>query len=227
MLERVIASFSHSLIQAAQQFDFPIEDPAIRFMNFVGVALCLLTISLICYMILVKRKQITNVTTRWVLLIAFLILSPLTYIISFGIAIEKSKPVEFCNSCHPMKAYVNGLAEADSEHIASLHYQYRWISDNQCYKCHSDYGLFGAAQAKLGGIRHFLAFYIVGYETPLRIRGTYNNQRCLHCHSPVESFQDISEHQEYAEEIASSEQSCFGADCHVSPHPKEAATTDE
>lgn len=196
------------------------EDPGMKLISYVGIVLWVLTLVLVVYKItFMRRDQVIGVTTRWLFLIVFLILSPLTYFISFGIGIEKAKPVEFCNSCHIMNSHVDDMKDPDSESIASLHYKYRWISDDQCYTCHSDYGLYGAVGAKFAGVRHILNYYVVGYPNKLEIRGTYNNERCLFCHAPVESYQEIEEHQEYAAEIKSSKQSCFGADCHVSPHP--------
>jgi len=204
------------------------EDPGMRLISYVGLTLWLITIVLVGYKIIfMQRDHEIGVTTRWIFLIAFLILSPLTYFISFGIGVEKAKPVEFCNSCHIMNSHVDDMKDPDSESIASLHYKYRWISDDQCYTCHSDYGLYGAAGAKLAGLRHILAYYVVGYPNKLEIRGTYNNERCLFCHAPVESYQDIEEHQKYAAEIKSSKQSCFGADCHVSPHSEETKEVQE
>lgn len=196
-------------------------DPGMKLIAFVAVLLCAITIILIAYKLVFIRRDPVGITTRWIFLIVFAILTPLIYFISFGIGVEKSKPVEFCNSCHVMNSYVENLKDPDSEHIASLHYQYRWIADKQCYTCHSDYGLFGAAGAKYDGIMHILHYYVLGYPDELHIKGTYNNERCLFCHAPVISYQDIEEHEEYAEEIKSSEQSCFGMDCHVSPHPEE------
>ena len=111
----------------------------------------------------------------------------------------------------------------DSEHLAAQHFQYRWIADHQCYTCHSDYGLFGDVEAKLAGLRHVWFYTLGGYEVPLKIRGTYDNQRCLFCHGPVKSYQEIAEHEKNAAAIAASATSCIGGACHVGPHPKAAA----
>jgi hypothetical protein len=75
----------------------------------------------------------------------------------------------------------------------------------------------------MAGLRHVWHYNMGGYEVPLKIRGTYNNQRCLFCHGPVKSYQEVSEHEKNAAAIASSEKSCIGGACHVSPHPKAAA----
>lgn len=227
MFEGIDRIYHLLLIGQSNGFDEHINDPGMDLLLYVTIFLCVLTILFVGYKISIGREHLTKVTTRWILLISFLFISPIVYLSSMGIAIQNSKSVEFCNSCHPMEAYVDALSETDSEHISALHYQYRWIAEHQCYSCHTDYGLFGAAGSKIDGINHFVSYYIIGYDTPIKIRGTYNNERCLFCHAPVESFQDIDEHQENAEEIRSSDMSCFGADCHVSPHPKEAADGDE
>jgi len=75
----------------------------------------------------------------------------------------------------------------------------------------------------MAGLRHVWHYNVGGYEVPLKIRGTYNNQRCLFCHGPVKGFQEESEHEKNMAAIASSQKSCISAACHVSPHPKEAA----
>ena len=68
------------------------EDPGMRLISYVALGLCLLTIVLIVYKIIFLRRDASiGVTTRWIFLITFIILSPLTYFISFGIGIEKSK----------------------------------------------------------------------------------------------------------------------------------------
>jgi len=204
------------------------EDPGMRLISFVALFLCILTIVLVLYKIIfLRREHSIGVTTRWIFLITFIILSPLTYFISFGIGIEKSKPVEFCNNCHVMNSHVEDMKDPDSDSIASLHYNNRWIADNQCYTCHADYGLYGAVGAKFDGIRHIMDYYILGYPKKLKIRSTYNNERCLFCHAPVKSYQEVKEHQHHAAEIKSSQQSCFSLDCHVSPHPEETKEIEE
>lgn len=226
MVKGIMNIFQTTAVQAADQANglngaIALQDPGMKLISFVTLGICLLTIILIIYKIIFLRKALEGISTRRILLIVFVILSPMIYFISFFIGIEKSKPVEFCNSCHIMNNHVENMLDPDSESIAALHYQYRWIADKQCYTCHSDYGLFGAGRAKYDGISHILHYYVLGYEEKLHIKGTYNNERCLFCHATVAAYQDIEEHQDYAEEIKTSKQSCFGVQCHVSPHPDE------
>ena len=195
-------------------------DVDVLWMRSAVLALCAITLGFILWGVARPGEAQSDPHARWILLIAFLVLSPLAYVLNFGMAIDGSKPVEFCNSCHVMNPYVQDLQNPDSELLAAQHFQHRWIADNQCYTCHSDYGLFGDAGAKLAGMRHFWSYYFVGWDEPIKIRGTYNNQRCLFCHGPVKGFREEPAHQSNADAIARSEKSCIGGNCHVSPHPK-------
>ncbi len=191
------------------------------FVAWIVLAICVLGIVLIIIVLARDRNKLSEPFGKWVLLIVFFILSPIAYLLNFSVAIEDSKQVAFCNSCHVMHGYVNDLKDPDSEYLASEHYQNRWVSEDQCFTCHSDYGIFGNMKAKMGGIRHVWAYY-TGYKTPVKLYGTYNNAICLRCHAPVIAFQEEEEHEKNAADILSSKMSCLGMDCHVRPHPEEA-----
>ncbi|MCC6765506.1 MAG: NapC/NirT family cytochrome c [Deltaproteobacteria bacterium] len=201
-------------------------EPGLHTVRAAALALCLLALGVVAYHTLIRPffgSDRMEPSSRLAMLIGFLFLSPLAYVVNAGLAITGAKPVSFCASCHVMDGYVQDLQNPDSEHLASLHYQFRWINDHQCYTCHSDYGLFGDVQAKIAGLRHVWFNTTGGYELPLKIRGTYNNERCLFCHEPVKAYREVPEHEKNAAKIATSERSCIGGDCHVSPHPKAAA----
>ena len=199
------------------------DEPGLRTIRIGVFCLCAVALGLVAYCTLFRRSGPMEPATRWMLLVAFLALTPLVYALNFGLAISGAKPVAFCNSCHVMNAYVADLENPESEHLAAQHYQFRWIAEHQCYTCHSDYGLFGDVEAKVAGLRHVWFNYVAGYTTPLKIRGTYNNERCLFCHGPVKAYREVPAHQKNEATIATSETSCIGAKCHVSPHPKSAA----
>jgi cytochrome c nitrite reductase small subunit len=215
LLTLTVQAASEPAIQAAAEE----ADPGALVVRISVLCLALLAIAIIGYYAVIRGVRTTDPGTRWALMIAFVMLSPLVYFLNFGLAIQGSKPVEFCNSCHVMKPYVDDLENPESERLAAQHFQYRWISDHQCYTCHSDYGLFGGAEAKLAGLRHYVKYYLTGYERPIKIRGTYDNKRCLHCHGPVASYREIAEHQKNEAAIATSEMSCLGSSCHVKTHP--------
>jgi nitrate/TMAO reductase-like tetraheme cytochrome c subunit len=198
-------------------------EPGLFTIRLVALVLCLVAIGLVAYNTLLQGSRPREPAGRLMLLVGFLVVSPLAYWLNFGLAMDGAKEVSFCNSCHVMNGYVADLENPDSEHLASLHYQSRWIADHQCYTCHSDYGLFGGVEAKTAGLRHVWFYYMGGYELPLKIRGTYDNQRCLFCHGPVKAFREVPEHQKNEAAIATSGKSCVDGNCHVSPHPKSAA----
>jgi len=189
--------------------------------GWIVLILSFICIFLIIRIIVQDPKKVTKPFGKWLLLLIFFVLSPMIYLLNFTVAVEDSKTVEFCNSCHIMNGYVNDVEDPDSEYLASMHYQYRWIAGDQCFTCHSDYGLFGNAKAKMTGIKHVWAYY-TGYKTPIELYDTYNSHICLRCHAPVISFQEIEEHEENASEIISNEMSCLGMDCHIRTHPDEA-----
>jgi hypothetical protein len=197
-------------------------DPGLVTIRAGVLLLAVAATALVAWYTLVRRSAL-DTTARWILAVAFLVLSPLVYALSFALSLNGSKPVAFCNSCHIMEPYVADLENPDSEHLAALHFQYRWIANDQCYTCHSDYGLFGGVDAKLAGLRHMWFYYVAGWETPIKIRGTYDNDRCLHCHGPVKGYREVPVHKKHEPAIDASEMSCLGGKCHVSPHPKEAA----
>jgi cytochrome c nitrite reductase small subunit len=190
--------------------------------GWIVLVLSVLCILLIIRIIVQDPKKTARPFGKWLLLLIFFVLSPIIYLLNFGSSLEESKTVDFCNSCHPMRGFVHDLRNPDSQYLASEHYQYRWIANDQCFTCHSNYGLFGDAEAKMDGIRHVWAYYITGYKTPIKLYGTYNNGICLRCHAPTLGFQQTDEHVENASDIISSKMSCLGLDCHVKPHPKEA-----
>ena len=107
--------------------------------------------------------------------------------------VERSKSVEFCHSCHSaMNLYVSDMEDPASTSLAAVHYKQRWITQNECYRCHADYGVWGSADAKLRGFAH-LYHWLVSSKTALgeeqiRTYHRYRNQVCLDCHAGGADF---------------------------------------
>ncbi len=130
--------------------------------------------------------------------------------------------VQSCGGCHEMTPYVNDLTDPQSVGLAAVHYKNRYIRESQCYTCHSDYGMFGTAAAKMAGVRH-VYYHVTGtYTLPIKIAAPYPNVRCLGCHGESQKFLKSEAHpKEVQPQLVAGKVSCL--DCHAPAHtPKDA-----
>jgi cytochrome c nitrite reductase small subunit len=107
--------------------------------------------------------------------------------------------------------------------VAGLHYKDRLINEDQCYTCHTGYGLPGNIDAKLGGLSHVKHYYITGVPEVIKIHKPFPVATCLRCHEDSVMYKKIEQHvdAEMKPKIVSGEMSCF--ECHAAPHPRKAA----
>ncbi len=203
----------------------------------LGVGLCILGIGL-CYKLSrvridgLHRKRMMNLGIVTISVVAFYKLMALVAFVgvpaaSVGIAnyhvFEGVKEVRSCNQCHVMRPMVNDMKDPLSGTLAARHYRNRWIANQQCYKCHTDYGLAGTLEAKMAGYRH-LARYTTGtYTEPIEFRGVYNNRNCLQCHAGTEEFKKVGSHNAVWERLRTNSMSCLN--CHGQAHPTRAQRT--
>ena len=131
--------------------------------------------------------------------------------------IEASKQPAFCGSCHVMEPWVHDLHDPKSENLASIHFQNRYILDDHCYTCHTDYGLGGPMRAKLTGMVHLFKYETGTYTLPIKLYHPYNFGNCLHCHGESKRFRDA--HSDSLEAFADGSMGC--TDCHDKIHPKQ------
>ena len=81
-----------------------------------------------------------------------------------------------------MTPYVEDLRNPRSDTLAALHFKNRYIQENHCYTCHTDYGMFGTVRAKWAGLGHVLRYATGAYRVPIEIGHPYPSARCLDCH---------------------------------------------
>jgi hypothetical protein len=67
-----------------------------------------------------------------------------------------------------MLPMVNDMQNAASNTLAARHFKNHWIPQNQCYECHSDYGLNGNLEAKMEGYRHLARYTTRTYQEPIK-----------------------------------------------------------
>jgi cytochrome c nitrite reductase small subunit len=173
-------------------------------------------IILILYSLLRYRGRIKG-TLSWGLLITGVVALPMTSImLGMLLVFERAERIEFCGSCHvAMQAYVLDLTNTRSESLAALHYKNRYIPRNQCYVCHTSFGLFGTAQAKAAGMIDVGKYYTRMFHFPLKMREPYPNDDCLKCH--YDSIRWGTRHQQVKDELVAGESRCL--DCHGKEHP--------
>ena len=198
--------------EAARFQQDPVERAAARFL----VVLAIIGAGVTIYSLLKYRGTAVG-PVSWVLLIAGAVAAPL--LITGGgtiLVFERAERVEFCASCHlTMKSFVDDMKDPKSHSLASLHFRNRYIPDNQCYSCHTSYGLFGTFEAKKQGLNDVFRYYTRTFHLPITMRQPYPNHDCLKCHAG--SVKWIASHEDYKDSLFSGEATCM--QCHADSTP--------
>ena len=190
----------------------PVEEYGARVLTVVIV----LGIVVVLYSLLRYRGRLTGFLSWTLLALGIAVLPLLTSGFGTVLVFERAERVEFCESCHlTMRAFVKDMKNPQSESLAALHYKNRYIADNQCYVCHTGYGLFGTVQAKQEGLHDVYRYYTRTFKLPVTLRHPYPNNDCLKCHA--ESAKWLSVHGDFKEDLFSSKTSCL--DCHGQSNP--------
>jgi nitrate/TMAO reductase-like tetraheme cytochrome c subunit len=144
-------------------------------------------------------------------------------VIFFGYSqgMSRMESVRACGDCHTMTSHVRDLENPASQSLAAVHFKNRYIRDDQCYTCHSDYGLFGTLSAKMDGVRHVYRYVTGTYTLPLHVASPYPNIRCLECHRQSQKFLTSEGHPaEIRPLLFSGDMSCLT--CHAPAHTADA-----
>ena len=166
---------------------------------------------------LIRYRGRTSSPLAWGLLIAGAGLIP-AFSSGFGtvLVFARAEKVEFCESCHlTMQSFVNDLKDPNSKSLASVHYQNRYIPDDQCYVCHTSYGMFGTVEAKKEGMIDVYKYFTRTFHLPVMLRHPYPNTDCLKCHAESAKWKAV--HDDFKQSLFSGEMKCM--DCHAAEHP--------
>jgi hypothetical protein len=129
---------------------------------------------------------------------------------------ERAKTVQLCGSCHlTMKVYVDDMKNPLSNSMAAVHYTNRYIAENQCYECHTSYGMSGTLEAKEQGMIDVYRYYTHTFHLPLKLRHPYRDSDCLKCHAEAAKF--ATAHQDCLQRIFAGQLSCM--QCHAEANP--------
>ena len=180
------------------------------------IAVIVALITLFCIEFLFKER-IPQLNYRLLLLVSLIVLPGLIALSATSTVLETTKSVQSCASCHVMDPFVDDLLDPESTTLAARHYQNKWISEYQCYTCHTTYGAHGTFEGKRDGFRHWLLFVTRTWEEPISYAGSYPNINCTDCHAGSPSFDNVLSHQALATELATDQVSCTS--CHGPSHP--------
>jgi len=170
----------------------------------------------------VFRWQIGGSATRGLLVTSIILLPIFSVSTGMVLVFSRAERVEFCGSCHrALDPYVEEMMSPQSEGLAAIHYRNQLIASNQCYQCHTSYGLFGTVKAKLQGIRQVVRYYSNTYELPLEMWKPYSNEDCLKCHSRSANWLAREEHMAPDQKQALLQGSVSCMDCHMGGHSDE------
>src|SRR5262249_39905988 len=128
-------------------------DPVDHYGSRVIAGLIIAGAALVLYS-LIRYRGKTSGLVSWGMLVLGAAVIPIIVSSAGGVlVVERSQRVELCSSCHlAMKPYVDDMKNPNSQSMAAIHYANRYIADDQCYVCHTSYGMFGTLQAKKQGL---------------------------------------------------------------------------
>ena len=193
------------------------HDIAEDWARVIGWSLAALSAGLIVYTFTMRRKRLMEAQSKWLLFLGICVAPVPISLLSTAVGLEQSKRVEFCSSCPVMQPFIEDMKDPDSETLAALHFKNRYIQREQCYNCHSDYGIFGTMEAKLAGLGHIWKESTKSYELPIAISKPYKFTICLNCHAQALRFLEIEDHESAVSAVLAGESACL--ECHDEVHP--------
>jgi cytochrome c nitrite reductase small subunit len=199
----------------AQQHAFQ-QDPVDQYVSRVLTVVTLIGAGLVLWSLLRYRGRDVGAVS-WGFLIAGTTVFPMLLTgVGTILALERVRTVPLCGSCHlTMKSYVDDMMNPNSKSLAAVHYTNRYIAENQCYECHTSYGMLGTLQSKKQGIVDVYKYYTHTFQLPLQLRQPYRDGDCLKCHAGATKF--IAAHEESQEKIFAGKVTCM--QCHAETHP--------
>jgi len=199
----------------------PEESHVLLFLRWISAGLFLVSLAIVSSVLFyLRRNPIPGTHARWLLFIGMALLPLTAMMFTTGVGFESAKKVSACSSCHEMDPFVNDMKNPKSETLAAVHYQNRYIQKDQCYTCHTGYGIYGTFQSKLAGLRHLWIHYTGGNSNePIRMHNPFNFSSCMVCHGRAANWRTNEDHKEAdtIQALRSGEITCL--ECHEPSHP--------
>lgn len=188
-----------------------------EFLSQAGIISIIVALIGILLIEFVFKKKLSRNFYKWTLFIGLFILPVFAMISTFSTVMKDTKTVESCASCHVMDPFVSDMFDENSPNLAARHYKNKWIADNQCYQCHTSYGIHGTLEGKRDGFRHWLYYVTETWPEPIVFKGSYPNQNCNSCHYDTPNFNEVMSHISIKDRLLNDEVSC--SSCHGPVHP--------
>jgi nitrate/TMAO reductase-like tetraheme cytochrome c subunit len=176
---------------------------------------------------LIKRPPLETHVKLW-LLLGLGVFPALAAASSTVSGMEATTHREFCGSCHVMGSHFQNAIDPKSQSLAARHTRNPFFGEQSCYVCHADYGMYGYALTKAGGLRHVYEYYLGGYrqmslESALKVihlRKPYDNRNCRQCHTASDVYwRRVPDHHALEHELEANRIACTSAGCHGYAHP--------
>lgn len=146
-------------------------------------------------LIQVVRGRAEGAAGKALILASAILLPSFSVATGMVLVFARAERVEFCGSCHlAMDPFVADMEDPTGAGLAARHYANRYIPGNQCYECHTSYGLFGTVKAKIHGASQVLRYYGGAFEPPVQMWQPYDNADCLKCHAESRLWLDEPSH---------------------------------
>jgi len=196
------------------------DTSAIAYSVWLLCGLFSIGVGIVLYTLLRRRASRPE---PWVLLTIGIAVVPLiSGPIGLALSLNHSESVEFCASCHkPMQSYVDDMKDPRSESLAAVHFKNRYILNDQCYGCHTSFGVWGLVHAKTEGIIDLYKYYTGKFRVPITMRRPYANAYCLKCHGESAKYSAVKDHDRNRAALFSGKRPCM--DCHAEAAPAHAS----
>ncbi len=206
--------------QAADLAYEPPKDYAKEWARNISLLMTVGAAGLILYTLIARRRQIGGFQSKWLLFFGVCVVPFPVMVLSTAVGLDQAKAIGFCRSCHVMGTFVEDMEDPASQRLAAAHFKNRYIQDKHCYACHTDYGLFGTLEAKIGGLVHIWKETAGTYVLPVKLKTNYRFTICLNCHGQSHKFLTQTAHAGVVPRTLRGETTC--ADCHGLSHPPRA-----
>lgn len=170
-----------NISQQAQHPEFQSVDPVFHYANIAAIIFAAIGIALLLYILISHKTLFSRTSTKIIIGIGIIGIPIVTVSLGILIGMGKAKKVEFCGSCHKaMGSYVQNMVDLNSDSLSAKHFKLRWISQNQCYGCHTDYGLLGDFRAKTKGFIDVIRYYSGIWDgSTIQKKKHFKNRNCL------------------------------------------------